>query len=135
MDWRFTLQNSPSPLSSCEVSVLQRAKSNAATVQRTGCSIWQAKELVRISSKPPGIPTIPHSSALSTIIRDDWFCADSSRFPLYFVTSFVWGGSEHNDFLLELQDWVRAGLISAGAGILIYFNMSAAEWQSKAWGD
>ena len=69
----------------------------------------------------------PCDSALSTIIRDDCFCADSSHFPLYFVTSFVWGGSEQNYFLLELQDWVRAGQISAGARRLIYFNISAAE--------
>ena len=74
-------------------------------------------------------------TALSTIIRDDWFRADTSHFPLYFVTSFVWGGSEQNDFFLVLQDWVRAEQISAGAGRLMYFNMSAAEWQSKAWGD
>ena len=73
--------------------------------------------------------------ALSTIILDDWFRADSSHFPLYFVTNFVWGVSEQDEFFLELQDWVRAGQISAGAGRLIYFNMSAAEWQSKAWGD
>ena len=43
------------------------------------------------------------------------------------MTNFVWGGSEQDDFLLELQDWVRAGQISAGAGILTFFNMSAAE--------
>ena len=43
------------------------------------------------------------------------------------MTSLVWGGSEQNDFLLELQDFVRAGQISAGAGRMIYFNMSAAE--------
>ena len=40
---------------------------------------------------------------------------------------FVWGGSKQNDFLLELEDLVRVGQISAGAGRLIYFNMSAAE--------
>ena len=43
------------------------------------------------------------------------------------MTSFVREGSEQNDILLELEDWVRAGQISAGAGKLIYFNMSAAE--------
>ena len=53
--------------------------------------------------------------ALSTIICDNWFCANSSHFPLHFVTSFVWGGSQQNDFLLELQDWGRVGQISAGA--------------------
>ena len=43
------------------------------------------------------------------------------------MTSFVLGRSEQDDFLLELEDWVRAGHISAGAGRLIYFYMSAAE--------
>ena len=28
-------------------------------------------------------------SALSTIICDNWFCAEYSHFPLYFVTNFV----------------------------------------------
>ena len=45
------------------------------------------------------------------------------------MTNFIWGGSEQDDFLLELQDWNKPGQISAGAGRLIYFNMSAAECQ------
>ena len=48
------------------------------------------------------------------------------------MTNFVWGGLEQDDFLLELQDWVRAGQISVGAVRLMYFDMSAAEGQSKA---
>ena len=44
-----------------------------------------------------------------------------------FVTNFVLGGSVQDDFLLELQNRFRAGQISAGAGRLTYFNVSAAE--------
>ena len=62
----------------------------------------------------------PWRAALSTIIQDNLFCADSSHFSLYFVKNFIWGWSEQDDFLLELEDWVRAGKISVGAGILIF---------------
>ena len=47
-------------------------------------------------------------------------CADCCNFPLFFVTNFVWGGSEQDDFFLELQDMVWAGPISVGAARLIY---------------
>ena len=40
---------------------------------------------------------------------------------------FVWGGSEQDNFLLELQNGVQTGQVSDGAGILTYFNMSVAE--------
>ena len=43
------------------------------------------------------------------------------------MTNFVWAGSEQDDFLLELEDWVRAVQISVGAGRLTYLNVSAAE--------
>ena len=48
------------------------------------------------------------------------------------MTNIVRGGSGQDDFFLEVQNWVRTGQISAGAGRFTYFNMSAAELQSKA---
>ena len=48
------------------------------------------------------------------------------------MTNIVRGGSGQDDFFLEVQNWVRTGQISAGAGRFSYFNMSAAELQSKA---
>ena len=52
---------------------------------------------------------------------------DFGHILIFFVTIFVWVGSEQDDFLLELEDWVRAAQISVGAGRLTYFCVSAAE--------
>ena len=65
-------------------------------------------------------------AALSTIFCDGKFFVNFGNFPLFFVT-FVLGGSEQDDFLLELEDCFRARQISEGAGRLTYFNVSAAE--------
>ena len=43
------------------------------------------------------------------------------------MTNILCGGSEQDDFFLELEDWVRTEQISAGAGRSVYFNMYAAE--------
>ena len=58
---------------------------------------------------------------------DDQYCVEFWHILLFFATNFVWGGSEQDDFLLELVDWVTAGQISSGAGRLTYSNVSAAE--------
>ncbi len=52
---------------------------------------------------------------------------DFGHILIFFVTIFVWVGSEQDDFLLELEDWVRAAQISVEAGRLTYFCVSAAE--------
>ena len=62
------------------------------------------------------------TTALSTIFCDGRFCVDLGHITLFFVTNLVWGGSKQDDSLLELEDWVRSGQISAGAGGLTYLT-------------
>ena len=56
------------------------------------------------------------------IFCDSKFCVNFGHFPLFSVTNFVLGGSQEDDFLLELEYCFRAGQISAGAERLTYLS-------------
>ena len=47
---------------------------------------------------------------------DDGFLIDLGYFGHFRGTTFVWGGSQLFRFLLELEDWIPAGEMYAGAG-------------------
>ena len=48
--------------------------------------------------------------------RDNGFRVDLGYFGHFRGTKFVGGGSRLDRLLLELEDWITAGQVSAGAG-------------------
>ena len=56
------------------------------------------------------------AAELSTKFRDDGFFVNLGYFGHFHGTKFVWGGFQLYRFLLELEDWIPAGEVSAGAG-------------------
>ena len=56
------------------------------------------------------------SAELSTKFCDNGFFVDLGNLGHFCGTKFVWGGSQLYRFLLELEDWIPAGEVSAGAG-------------------
>ena len=55
-------------------------------------------------------------SDISTKYRDDGFRVDLSYFGHFQGTKFIGGGSQLVRLLLELEDLITAGQVSAGAG-------------------
>ena len=47
---------------------------------------------------------------------DNGFPIDLGYFDHFCGTQFVWGGSRLERLILELEDWIPAGQVSAGAG-------------------
>ena len=55
-------------------------------------------------------------AVISTKFCDDGFCVDLGYFGHFRGTKIVGGGSQVDRLLLELDDWITGGQVSAGEG-------------------
>ena len=78
----------------------------------------------------PIAPTIIITTTeLLTKYRDDGFRVDLGSFGHFHGTKSVGGGSELYRFLLELEDWITAGQVSAGAGAEARGDWIRGKWK------
>ena len=75
---------------------------------------WMYLQEKDILSLPDGFTL--SATDICTKYHDDGFCVDLGYFGHFRGTNFVGGGSQLDRLLLELEDWITARYVSAGAG-------------------
>ena len=85
------------------------------------------------NQKSPGHPKVGVSQSLRpdicTKYRDNGFCVDLGYFGHFRDRKIVGGRSQVDRLLLELEDWITAGQVSAGAGLEARGDWIRGKWK------